>query len=104
MYDFIVIGAGSAGAVIANRLSEIGHWNVLLLEAGGDETFFSDVPGSAKYLQRSDLDWQYQTEPQPGSCLALKEGRWVLCNLQTFASAVRCGRNETPGRLEIYRN
>ncbi|EAT44641.1 AAEL004002-PA [Aedes aegypti] len=64
-YDFIVIGAGSAGAVMASRLSEIGDWSVLLLEAGGDETEVTDVPSLAGYLQLTEFDWKYQTVP-PG--------------------------------------
>ncbi|KAK9871960.1 hypothetical protein WA026_015206 [Henosepilachna vigintioctopunctata] len=76
-YDFIVVGAGSAGAVIANRLSEIEGWNVLLLEAGGDETEISDVPLMAAYLQLSQLDWKYKSEPQGQACLAMNNGR---CN------------------------
>ena len=74
-YDFIIIGAGSAGAVVANRLSEISNWKVLILEAGGDETIFSDIPGAVQYLQRTDIDWQYRTVTQPGACLAFNDNK-----------------------------
>lgn len=57
--------------MVANRLSEIENWNVLLLEAGGDETEISDVPLLAGYLQLSQLDWQYKTESQIGACLGI---------------------------------
>jgi len=77
-YDFVIVGAGSAGAVLANRLSEIQGWNVLLLEAGGQETEISDTPLLASYLQLSPMDWQYKTEPQPGrACLGSNNKR---CN------------------------
>ncbi|XP_060858928.1 glucose dehydrogenase [FAD, quinone]-like [Metopolophium dirhodum] len=76
-YDFIIVGAGSAGAVLANRLTEIEDWNVLLIEAGGDETELSDVPLLAANLQLTELDWQYKAEPQDTACLAMKDQR---CN------------------------
>jgi len=69
-YDFIIIGAGSAGSVLANRLTENPNWKVLLIEAGGDETEISDVPALAAYLQLGRMDWKYKTEPQPDrACL-----------------------------------
>ncbi|XP_012173606.3 glucose dehydrogenase [FAD, quinone]-like [Bombus terrestris] len=74
-YDFIVVGAGSAGAVLASRLSEIEDWNVLLLEAGGDGSIIYDVPITAANLQLSEIDWKYTTEPGTNYCRAMEEGR-----------------------------
>jgi choline dehydrogenase-like flavoprotein len=76
-YDFIVVGAGSAGAVVASRLSEVSQWKVLLLEAGGDPNPTSDIPSLAFSLQKTDIDWQYQTEPEEGMCQGF---RYKRCN------------------------
>jgi choline dehydrogenase len=65
-YDYIIVGAGSAGCVLANRLSEDPATRVLLLEAGGKDTgFFVRTPGGYGKLHRSKVDWGYYTEPQP---------------------------------------
>lgn len=65
MYDYIIIGAGSAGCVLANRLSENPNNSILLLEAGGlDNRRVFQVPLLGWSLQNSDADWAYQTEPQ----------------------------------------
>ncbi|XP_013143492.1 PREDICTED: glucose dehydrogenase [FAD, quinone]-like [Papilio polytes] len=74
-YDFVIVGGGSAGAVLANRLSEVESWNVLLLEAGGHETDISDVPLLSLYLHKSKLDWKYRTQPQDSACQAMKDKR-----------------------------
>ena len=61
-YDFIVIGSGSAGAVVANRLSESKSWNVLLLEAGAEGNIISEIPALYFHNLKSDMDWSYLTE------------------------------------------
>ncbi|CAG9770881.1 unnamed protein product [Ceutorhynchus assimilis] len=74
-YDFIVVGAGSAGAVVASRLSEIPEWNVLLIEAGNDEPTGTQVPSMFLNFIGSEIDWAFQTEPEQQACLAEKEQR-----------------------------
>ena len=69
-YDFIVVGAGSAGAAVAARLSESGAHRVLCLEAGreGSNFFWSRVPaGIAKLIDNPAVNWCYSSEPDEGS-------------------------------------
>jgi choline dehydrogenase-like flavoprotein len=78
-YRYVVVGAGSAGCVLANRLSEDPSSRVLLLEAGGsDRKLNIRVPvGFAKQF-RTDLDWNYTSEPEPaliGRSIYLPRGR-----------------------------
>jgi choline dehydrogenase len=66
VYDYIIVGAGSAGCVLANRLSSNPSRRVLLLEAGGpDRSPFIHMPaGLAKLVRDRSINWSYRTEPQ----------------------------------------
>ncbi|XP_075219563.1 glucose dehydrogenase [FAD, quinone]-like [Lycorma delicatula] len=70
-YDFIVVGAGSAGCVVANRLTEVPDWKVLLIEAGREESIIMDIPLVANMLQFSDVNWKYKTVPSKSYCLGM---------------------------------
>ena len=67
MYDYIIVGAGSAGCVLANRLSADPHCRVLLLEAGPrDRNPFIHMPaGLARLVNNRRINWNLYTEPPP---------------------------------------
>jgi choline dehydrogenase len=66
-HDYVIVGAGSAGCVLANRLSASGTLRVLLLEAGGrDSSPYIHMPGGlARLVGNHRVDWGYYTEPEP---------------------------------------
>ncbi|MFN4018289.1 MAG: GMC family oxidoreductase [Reyranella sp.] len=82
-FDYIVVGAGSAGAVVASRLTESGRHRVLLLEAGtqGSNFFWSKVPvGVSKMIDDPAVNWCYSSEPDEGSGgrrIAVPRGRML---------------------------
>lgn len=68
VFDYIIVGAGSAGCVLANRLTASGKHSVLLLEAGPkDRNIWIHVPlGYGKLFKEKTVNWMYETEPEPG--------------------------------------
>ncbi|XP_050713844.1 glucose dehydrogenase [FAD, quinone]-like isoform X2 [Eriocheir sinensis] len=76
-YDFIVVGAGSAGSVVASRLAQAGY-SVLVLEAGAPPPVAASVPGLAPLLLGESYDWNYATVPQRSGLGGFKKNSYKL--------------------------
>ena len=75
-YDYIIVGGGSAGCVLANRLSELQNSTVLLIEAGEpDSRPEIHIPMAQMKLYKSEVDWKSVTSPQEHSCYSMEEKR-----------------------------
>ncbi|XP_037951965.1 glucose dehydrogenase [FAD, quinone]-like [Teleopsis dalmanni] len=74
-YDYVIIGAGSAGSVLASRLSENPKREVLVIEAGGDPPQESQIPSLFFTLSLSNYSWSYYTEPGDHACWACRNRR-----------------------------
>jgi choline dehydrogenase len=64
--------------VVATRLSEVADWKVLLLEAGGEEDDFNNIPAMFMYLQFSEMNWGYYSTPQTSCCQGMKDKKCII--------------------------
>ena len=67
------VGGGTAGCVLAARLSEIADWKILLVEAGGEQSSKVKIPWFHLWLTDSPIDWKYVTEPQSNAMWAFEQ-------------------------------
>ena len=82
-YDFVVVGGGTAGCIVAGRLSENPEVNVLLLEAGGPLSVITDILPQTNYIV-SQNNWGYRSVPQTNSGMSFLN--ILLNNIAFFVS------------------
>ncbi|XP_044749406.1 glucose dehydrogenase [FAD, quinone]-like isoform X1 [Coccinella septempunctata] len=77
-FDFIIVGAGTTGCVVANRLSENPDWKILALEAGGSEDDLSEIPGIHTLSSNIRKNWGYVSIKQEKGCLGMIDQRCLV--------------------------
>lgn len=89
-FDFVIVGAGSAGSALAARLSEMDKFKILLIEAGGPEVPAVSIPSFFALLQLLGYTWLYQTEPSQDYCRGIEGNscKWTTGKLMGGSSSV----------------
>ncbi|CAG2103886.1 unnamed protein product [Medioppia subpectinata] len=107
-YDYIVVGAGSSGCVVASRLAEDTNKTVLLIEAGGAQDLASDVPALQKTMFGSSMDWKYPTVFQPHAHKAIIGQKEILIRGKVFGGSSSINSmnyyRETHSYFKIWEN
>src|ERR1700758_2431424 len=98
-WDFIVVGAGSAGCVVANRLSESGTRRVLLLEAGPHDVAMMKPAGASWYVNLSRFEWGYWSQPDPTR--QMRSDHWRRGRVLGGSSSIN-GMNYVRGTREDF--
>lgn len=102
-YHFIIVGGGTAGSILAARISEQRHFRVLLLEAGGVESQLTDVPFLANIWRDSKLDWKVSSQSQETSCLGYQDNKCILSSGKVIGgSSVIGGMTYLRGNPDDY--
>lgn len=70
-YDYIIVGGGTAGCVVAGQLAAKSNHTILLIEAGDYFNIFAKIPIAATFFQGSKYDWGFRTEPQKHSSFGM---------------------------------
>lgn len=84
IFHFVSVGGGSAGAIVASRLTEDPNISVLLLEAGVEKWNLLNIPALGPFHQLTGFDWQYETVPQKHACYGLKNNVRFLSRFRLF--------------------
>ncbi|CAK1546946.1 unnamed protein product [Leptosia nina] len=89
VYDYIIVGSGTAGSLIAHRLATETNYTFVVIEAGGASNPLYEIPILGPMLHGSPYDWQYETIPQENACLAMEGNKCKLTQGKIFGGSAK---------------